>query len=76
MFRAVDDPHLRKLLAQPIHHWLGVCIHNDLSDFRDSQQRLDDVMEQRLSRQQAIILARHSLAMMAHGDKGDKLHGD
>ena len=73
---APDPLHGWEEALQSFHHRLGIGIHSDFPDLRHGEQGLDDMMEERLSGQRAIILARHTLAMVAHGDKGNKLHGD
>jgi len=72
MFGAVDDFDLWEMFAQTIHHGVRIGINNHLVNFRNSQQGFDDVVKQRLARQHAVILARHALAVMAHGDEGNK----
>src|SRR4029079_13575822 len=72
MFGTVNDLDLWKIHAQAIHYRVRIGIHDDLSDLMDNQQRLDNVMEQRLPGQRTIILARYALAVMAHRDKSDK----
>src|SRR5215212_1454852 len=73
MFGTVNDLYLWKIHAQAIHYRIRIGIHDDLSNLRDSQQRLDNVMEQRPAGQHTIILAKYALAVMAHRDKSDKL---
>src|SRR5512138_2302091 len=79
MLGTVDQLDLGKMLAHALYHWQRIGVYNDLIDLRDSQQRFEDVMEQWLSSQEAIILARHTLAVVTHRDKGGKfkfrLHG-
>ncbi len=48
-------------------------IHQHLPDLRDGEQRFDDVLVEGLTRQQAVVLARDTLAVVAHGDKSKEL---
>ena len=76
MSGTIDDFDLWKALAQTIHHGIGVGIHDDFVDLRHGEEGLDDVMEERLAGQWAVILARHALGMMTHGNEGGEAgHG-
>ena len=70
IFWTVDDHDLREILVKTLHHWFGVGIYNHSANLRDNQEGLDDVMEKRFTRQRAVILAWHALAVVAHRDKG------
>jgi hypothetical protein len=63
---------LWEVFAQPVHDRFRVGIHNDLTDLRNSLQGLDNVVKKRLPGQMAIIFTGHALAVMAHGNEGNK----
>jgi hypothetical protein len=71
MVGAVDDAYLRKVLAQTVHDRHRVGIDQNFIDFRNGQQGFKNVVEERLARQETVILARHALAVVAHRDEGD-----
>jgi hypothetical protein len=67
----LDDRHLRVLFAQPVHDHRAVGVDHHLADLRAAQQRIQDMLVERLAGQRAVILARHALRMMAHGHQRD-----
>ena len=71
MLGAFQDQHLWEARAQPFDDRRAVGIHHHLVDLRAGQQRLDDVLVERLAGQQAVILARHTLGVVAHRDEGN-----
>jgi hypothetical protein len=71
LFRTVDDPYLRKMLVQAVHHRHRVRIDDDFSNLRNGEQRFNNMLEQRLVSQNAIVLASHTLAVMTHRNKGN-----
>ena len=76
MLGARQDGYLREILAYAVHDRIRIRIDQDLRNLRDRQQGPDDVMEQRLACQQPIIFARHTLAVMTHGNKSNEFrHG-
>ncbi len=74
LLRARQDLDLRKVPAQPVDDRVGIRIDEDLINFRNDQQGLDDVMKERPSCQQAVVFPWHSLAVIAHGNESNKLH--
>ena len=40
MLWTIDDLHLRKVFTQPAHHRIRVCIHNNIVNLRDGEERL------------------------------------
>ncbi len=70
---ALEHQHLREIALQPVDDRRAVGIHHHLRDLRAGQQGLDNVLVEWLARQRAIVFARHTLRVVAHGDEGDKI---
>ena len=72
---AGDQLHGREEAAHAFHHRFGVGVHHHRLDLRDGEQGLEDVVKERLARQQTVVFARHALAMVTHRNKGGEFHG-
>ena len=71
----VDYAYRRKMLRALLRDGRAVGVDDDTDHFRASKQRANDVMEQRPVGERPVVLARHALAGMAHGNECDDVHG-
>ncbi len=69
--RSLDDHYLGKMLLDPLYQHRRVSIHHHPADFGGLQQGIEYVLVQWLTRQRAVILARHPHRVMAHWHQSD-----